>query len=320
MTDIFDILGITGPITIVALIGYFAVKFGLFPQEGISALFQFTLNFALPFAIFKSIVRIEVTEIFNLQFFVGYTIASLILFFAMMAFSMKMQKNSLTIGALSGLGSVTCNAMMIGFPIVLALFDDVAIIAVVLVVLVQDCILLPLVLTLAETGNADDKNIPRLLKAVSLKIIKTPLIIAITLAIIVSVLGITPPEPAARTIDIFAKTIAGVGLFAIGGMLANAHVGNLFSRAAPIFVAKLMIHPALVFVAFYFLPGIDPELKTIGVILASLPMIGIYAVLSANYGDGPAAAAATLSTTALSFITLSAIIWLLAAFQPFGAY
>jgi malonate transporter and related proteins len=44
---------------------------------------------------------------------------------------------------------------------------------------------------------------------------------------------------------------------------------------------------------------------------AAMPMLGIYTILAQKHGHEEVAAAALLATTVVSFITLSALLWVL---------
>jgi hypothetical protein len=55
----------------------------------------------------------------------------------------------------------------------------------------------------------------------------------------------------------------------------------------------------------------DPVLRAGAIIIASAPMLSIYPILGARHGLQGLCAAALLVATPLSFLTMSAAIWLL---------
>ena len=59
------------------------------------------------------------------------------------------------------------------------------------------------------------------------------------------------------------------------------------------------------------LPSVDGDLRTAAVLSAAMPMLGIYSILAQRHGFEGFTAAALLATTAASFFTLSAILWLM---------
>jgi predicted permease len=61
--------------------------------------------------------------------------------------------------------------------------------------------------------------------------------------------------------------------------------------------------------ALALLPPFDPVLRTAAVVLAAMPMMGIYPVLAQKYGHDGFCAATLLATTVLSFFTISTGLW-----------
>jgi hypothetical protein len=59
------------------------------------------------------------------------------------------------------------------------------------------------------------------------------------------------------------------------------------------------------------IPVANPDLRHTAVLLASVPMLSIYPIIADRYGETRFCAAALLVTTALSFVTVSGVLWLL---------
>ena len=57
-------------------------------------------------------------------------------------------------------------------------------------------------------------------------------------------------------------------------------------------------------------PLVSPHLQLAAVMLAAMPMMGIYPILAQSYGKEDLGAAALLATTVASFFTLSGLLWL----------
>ncbi|WP_458766336.1 hypothetical protein [Cupriavidus basilensis] len=97
-------------------------------------------------------------------------------------------------------------------------------------------------------------------------------------------------------------------------------MGGLGSRIVPIVVGKLVLHPLCVLLAITLLPmlglpEIDRSLSAAAVLMAAMPMMGIYATLGQAYGQEDFSAVTLLITTIASFFTLSALLFLLGAFH-----
>ena len=84
----------------------------------------------------------------------------------------------------------------------------------------------------------------------------------------------------------------------------------------PIALGKLIVHPAAVLLAILTLPwlglpALDPSLRMAAVLMAALPMMGIYPILAQAYEKDSFSSAALLITTITSFFTLSFLMWFL---------
>jgi predicted permease len=107
-----------------------------------------------------------------------------------------------------------------------------------------------------------------------------------------------------------------LSLFVIGGTLVGLPLKGLSRQVLPITVGKLLVHPLAVFAVMALLtwlgmPELDASTRTAALLMAAMPMMGTYIVLAQLYGQEDISAAALLVTTATSFFTLSALLWLL---------
>ena len=122
--------------------------------------------------------------------------------------------------------------------------------------------------------------------------------------------GVPLPAPLARVVDMLSTASAPVALFCIGGTLAGLHLKGLGADIGLIVVGKLLLHPLAVFVVILALPNMAPQLKTIAIMNACMPMMSIYPILGQKYGKEGICAAALITATALSFFTISGFLWL----------
>jgi malonate transporter len=87
------------------------------------------------------------------------------------------------------------------------------------------------------------------------------------------------------------------------------HVRGHAREMAAIAVGKLLLHPLCVLAAVLLLPPMARELQVAAVVLAAVPMLGIYPILAQKHGHDTLAAAAQLGTTVASFFTLTAFLF-----------
>jgi predicted permease len=88
------------------------------------------------------------------------------------------------------------------------------------------------------------------------------------------------------------------------------HIGAMKRDVLAIALGKLVMHPLLVLAMVLVLPPMARELQVAVVLMAAVPMLGIYPILAQKHGHDGMAAAAQLGTTVASFFTLTALLWL----------
>ena len=78
-------------------------------------------------------------------------------------------------------------------------------------------------------------------------------------------------------------------------------------------LGKLLLHPLSVFAMLWLLPPVAPELRAAAILYASMPMLSIYPILAQKYHEEGFCAVTLLVTIAVSFVTISAVLWVLRA-------
>jgi hypothetical protein len=177
--------------------------------------------------------------------------------------------------------------------------------------IVENIVMIPLALVLAEGSGNEGKTLATVVRDVTRRLVGNPLIIAIVAGVLFSLSGLKLPAPLFRVVDMLAMASGAVALFVVGGTLVGLRVRGLLSDVRRIVFGKLILHPAAVFVALLFVPAIDPNLKKAMLIFASAPMITIYPLLGLSYGQEDVCAASLMVATTLSFVTISALLLVL---------
>lgn len=303
-----DVISITLPIFILIALGYASTRFGATTPSDIHALGAFVIRFALPALIFKSLSQRPFAEIANTDYLVAYTVGSLVVYAAMFALARALQPGDIAANALQALGSSASNSGFIGYPVALMFVGQSASVALALSMVTENVIIIPLALTLAESSRHAGKGFFAVFSHLVARLVRNPLIIAIALGAAASLAGLKPPVPIARSIDMLAMASGAVALFAVGGALVGLNVGGVMPDVGRIVAGKLVLHPIAVFAALMLAPGLDPNLRKAMLILASAPMLGIYPLLGRAYGQEHVGAAALMTATALSFLTMSALL------------
>jgi predicted permease len=264
-------------------------------------------NFGLPAAIFSALSAKSLDEIWHTDYMFAYTFGSLLAFIVVVFISLTLLRKNTTESVVLGLGGSFSNSLLIGFPIIYFLFGTKALVPFSLTLIVENLIMLPLLLTLADLFNdtATKPNLKRRFIETSKNLAKNPIIIAIVLGMSVSAISVSTPEPVTRIIEILANSVTGVALFTIGGGLVGVRVIGMKKEIGLVMMTKLVLHPLLLLALLLFWFDLDSTMSAVAVILASMPMFGVYAVIGQKYNMGGVCSAVLLPTTLLAMVTVS---------------
>jgi hypothetical protein len=304
-------LAITVPIYIVMAFGYLAVRTAVFSAPDMRVLGKFVVKFALPALLFTALSQCPIADIVNAGYLSAYAGGSLAMFAGATAFARFARRNSVSHSALIGVGASFSNSGFVGYPIVLQLLGPPAAVALAMCMIVENVIMFPLGLVVAELGDGEGRRWTRVLAQSLGGLLHSPMIVAIFAGFVVSLLGIALSEPLVRTINMLAMSSTATALFVIGGSLVGLEVRNVLGAVAGVALAKLLLHPLAVAAMLWLLPPMDPALRTAAIAFAAMPMLSIYPILAQRYRFEGFCAAALLVATLLSFVTVTVVLWVL---------
>ena len=293
------VLAITGPVYLLVAVGWLATRAGLFQRAD---------------------MRVEqqrsVGEVLNPVFLAAYALGSLAAMAIGILWARRVAGKSLSASAIVGMGMSCPNSGFIGFPLVAQLLGPVTGgIGLALVMVVENVLLLPLALAIADSDLGEEGagrsrgERWRAALAQSLRgLVRNPMIWGIALGFLSSLVGFRLPGPLARAVDLLALSCAAVSLFVIGGSLVGIQARGMARDVAAIALGKLLLHPLLVLGLVFLLPPTTRELQLAVVLFAATPMLGIYPILAQKHHQDQLAAAAQLGATVASFFTLTVLL------------
>lgn len=311
-----DVLAITAPIYLVVAAGYLCTRAGLFERADMRVFGKYVINLALPALLFNALSRRSVGEVLEPVFIAAYAFGSLAALGIGIAWARRSGKG-LAASAIVGMGMSCPNSGFIGFPLVAQVFGpSTAGVGLALAMVVENFITIPLALAIAESagGEGGGSRGARLRRAFAQSmrgVARNPMIHGIALGFAFSLFGWQLPAPLARTVDLFALACASLSLFVAGGSLVGIQLRGAARDVAVIAAGKLLLHPLAVVLALLLLPPMDSQLRLALVLMAAVPMFGIYPIMAQKYGQDGLAAAAQLGATVASFFTLTGMVWFL---------
>jgi len=305
-----DILAVTGPIYLLILLGFVSLRRGVFEPAAMRVLGQYVVQFALSALVFRAVATRPFADILNGPYLLAYaggSVATMLLGFTLA----RWRGRQLAAASFYGAGMAISNNGFIGFTLVTQLLGPPAAVGLALCLLVENVVMNPLLLTLAESEGQD--HLPWYQVALQSlgRVLRIPFVQAILAGLVVSALQLPVPGVLMKAVELLAMSASAVALFVIGATLAASPRPRHFGAISGVMLGKLIVHPLAVLGLLLCLPPIDPALRFAAVAYASMPMFSIYPILAQKYGEEAFCATALVLTTAVSFLTISGWVWVL---------
>ncbi len=304
------VFALTLPIYLLIALGYFVTKVGYVAAADMRAIGRVVLRVAMPALIFLALARAPLSEALRWDFMAGYAAGSLVLFLAGLTLARWTLRKSLSQAALEALGMSCSNSAYLGMPVAALLVGDVALQAFAMAMLVENILILPLAITLAEaTGGGGRRTaLLRILGGMA----RNPLLVAVLVGLAASVSGLVLPAVALNVLGMLAPVAAPIALLVIGAAVADLPRAGIGGAAvARVVFGKLVLHPAAVLAGLTLFGPPSDALLISGVLIASVPMMSTYALFGLRWGNEALAATALIVATVVSFFTVSALLALL---------
>ncbi|WP_339934736.1 AEC family transporter [Vreelandella glaciei] len=305
------ILAITTPIFLLISTGYIARWSGLIQREQMQGVSLFVLYFALPALVIRALTQHPLEEILQINYLVAYGLGSLVVFGGGLLLTLKYQRQPLNASAMQALGMAAANSGFVGYPVAVMVIGSPAAVLLALNMVIETLIIIPAALILAEMASQQGVSVWKTVKQTALSLAKNPVLVGLLIGIFLAVTELQILVPLFKAIDMLANAAGPAALFVIGGALFGLQVKGMAKDVGQIVIGKLIIHPLVILIAFFIIPGIDPLYMVGAVLFSAAPMISIYPLLGQRYGLGGVSAATMLVATVASFFTLSLIIWLM---------
>ncbi|WP_416138942.1 AEC family transporter [Halomonas sp. HK25] len=307
-----EILVITTPIFLLIGAGYLAMATRLVNREQVQGIGTFVLYFALPALVIRALTQTPLEEVLQPHYLLAYGLGSLAVFGFAMLLTLKVQHKPLSEGAMHALGISASNSGFIGYPVAaMVLGSSPASVFLALNMLIENLLIIPAALILAEAGRQRGTGIVTAVRKTVVRLVRNPILIGLTLGMLLAVTDTDLPRPLAQVVDMLASAAGPAALFVIGGTLHGLQVRGMLGDVGQIVVGKLILHPLAILGLFLLMPEADPMLLAGALLFACAPMISVYPLLGQRYGMAGVSAAALMVGTLAAFATLSLAIGLM---------
>jgi malonate transporter len=319
MLTVLSVLVVTFPFFALVLCGFVATWRGLLPMSAIGGLNSFVLYFALPCMLYRFGAQTPIAQLLDPVVASVYLACGVLVVAATVALTRKRWGwNDAAFGALV---AAFPNSGFMGVPLLVALLGAASAGPVILSMALDMVVTTSLCIALSRLGQAEGEGSAWLALRHAFKgMLTNPMPWSIVLGALASASHFSLPGPLDTTVAMLAGAASPVALFTIGAVLARSQKNQQEYVAprdyVPIAMAKLVLHPALVWlgcmVAAMLGYALSPEVATSLILVAALPSASNVALLTERFGaHGGRVARIILVSTTLAFLSFSAAVALL---------
>jgi malonate transporter len=307
------------PIFAAVLLGYLCSYFHILGKRATSVLTDFVFFVALPCMVLYQFSKHSVDKIFNGSYMAVIAIASLSLAAIGAFVGRKIFKQKLSEAALTLMSTGQVNTAYLAIPIFMLFFKTVA--PVVMVSVFQQLVISSLVLGLIEYDlykSAKKTGFTRLLflKELPKALIKTPIIPASFIGLVVSYCHFSFPSTVSYFFDLMGTSAAPLSLFVLGLSLEQDKIsfrdGSFRQQIFTLLFLKNLFHPFLAFFLGKFVFDLSPFWLVTASLMAAMPTARNCALFAQRYGlDVQRANTLIVLSTFISFAMINIILYLL---------
>ena len=304
------ILSVIAPIFAMMALGYGAVRFRLYPADGIKSLIAFVNNFATPCLLFHSLLTSDFASAFNIAiiapFYLGATICFVLGIFIARRFFGNAPDDAVSVG----FSGTFTNTVLVGLPIMQRAYGAESLPVTLSIVGLHGAILLTLGMVTMELMGRNNQSLGKTLLVAGKRVASNPLIWGIAAGMVGYFSGLQLIEPAEAFLTMMASAVVPAALFGIGGALNEFKLSDNWKQALVASLIKLFVHPAIAYVLMIWVLHVPMELARYGILLSAMPA-GVNVYVFATYYNRAAnvAANAILIATVASAASIS--LWLL---------
>jgi malonate transporter len=295
------------PIIAVMIIGYVSGKRNVFAPDQARILNKLVLDFALPAALFVSIVRADRAMLVENATLSIISLVGLVVLFMLSYFTIQwFFKRSKAEGAVCALIAGSPTIGFLGYAILDPLYgtgvETGLVIAIVAIVV--NAVTIPIGLYLLNAGGGGDKGASQ--GNALLDALKQPVVWAPILAVALVVVGIRVPKEVDPTFELLAKASSSVAVFAAGLTLA-AYKIEFDAEVLYNTFFKLVLMPGVFLIAGWAC-GLDSRILQMLVLSVALPPAFSGVIIASRYDVYTRTGTSSLAVSVLGFI-VAAPVW-----------
>lgn len=308
------ILKIIAPVFGLIVVGVVLRRIRFLKDADVEILNKLTFYIALPSLVAYNLLDAELSELFDFRIILGMYLAMIVLMIltytlgTLLKFDWQ-QKAVLMMATLRG------NMAYMGLPILMNAFGEgiVGKVSVIIGFLSPGMYILAVISAAVceEHAAAEKMSLQELVKGMVYSIVKTPIVVAVVIAIVLSSLQVPIPALLMQILASLKQMAFPIALLGIGASISMERLKGDLSITLLVAVFKLVVLSCIGYAILLWL-GVGEFDRTIGTLLLAMPTAIITYVVADGLGaDKELAASSIVMTTVVSSITISAWLYVL---------
>lgn len=303
------IVGKVGPVFLTILCGFLLTYIKIIKREGIPFLAKLAMNAFIPAMLFQTLSQSDISAHFDLRLWGSYYSGVLVNFALIFVIARMWLRAKTDEAAVTAMGGVFSNIVLLGIPLVQAVYGEEGLVPLLIVLSIHPLSLLGMTIMIVEGSRGGEGHwLPKVLRSVA-RVARNPIIVAIVLGVLASLFDIRMPEMIDGTLERFRTAGPTIALLLVGAGLYGQSVRGNLSASLLCTVAKMFVQPILVFSIGHFIFDLPPLWLTIVTLVAALPSGANVAIIAGSYNVCIDRSSTTiLITTIISMLTLPLLV------------
>lgn len=303
------IVGKVGPVFLTILCGFLLTYVKVISREGVPFLAKIAMNAFIPAMLFQTLSQSDISAHFDLRLWGSYYSGVLLNFALVFVVARLWLRAKTDEAAVTAMGGVFSNVVLLGIPLVQAVYGEEGLVPLLIVLSIHPLTLLGITILIVEGARGGDGHwLPKVGRSIW-RVVKNPIIIAIVLGVLASLFELRMPEMIDGTLERFRTAGPTIALLLVGAGLYGQSVRGNLSASLLCTSAKMIVQPILVFCVAHFVFGLDGLWLTILTLVAALPAGANVAIIAGNYNICIDRSSTTiLITTIISMLTLPLLV------------
>ncbi|MBV16990.1 MAG: transporter, partial [Thalassospira sp.] len=233
------IVGKVGPVFLTILGGFLLTHVKIISREGIPFLAKIAMNVFIPAMLFQTLSQSDISAHFDLRLWGSYY-SGVLLNFALVFMAARVWLKAKTDeAAVTAMGGVFSNIVLLGIPLVQAVYGEEGLVPLLIVLSIHPLTLLGLTILIVEgTRGGDGHWLPKVVRSV-VRVMRNPIIIAIVMGVLASLIDLPIPEMINGTLERFRTAGPTIALLLVGAGLYGQSVRGNLSASLLCTVAKM---------------------------------------------------------------------------------